>query len=204
MPSSASVPARFADRRLETFRPETPSAAKALDAALEVVSGEIANLVLMGPTGVGKTHLAAAIVRALSERLIGAYQAAVEAAVGTMPALPELPAWLNIADAIVRLRLEMDAPLDDRETTLTIRRLARHRGLLVLDDLGRERVSDWTAEIVYSVVNTRYEARLGTLVTTNLSGRELARSPYWPALSRLAEDGLLVEISAPDRRLAIR
>lgn len=201
MPSLASLPPRFRDRSLDGYQAVTSSAARALAAARRLVAGEISSLVLSGPTGVGKTHLAAGIVAAIVERDAEAYRVALAAAIDRVPAQPWAPAWVNIADAMVRLRLEMDAPLDDRETTLRVRRLHRHPALVVLDDLGRERTSDWTAEVVYAVVNARYEARLPTVVTTNASGQELTSSPYWPAISRLAEDGMLVEITAPDRRL---
>lgn len=51
-------------------------------------------------------------------------------------------------------------------------------------------------------LNARYEARLPTIVTSNLTAEDLAASfPYWPAISRLAEDGTLVKITAPDHRL---
>jgi hypothetical protein len=43
---------------------------------------------------------------------------------------------------------------------------------------------------------------LPTIVTTNLTGAELASSPYWPVISRLAEDGELVRIDASDYRLS--
>jgi DNA replication protein DnaC len=79
--------------------------------------------------------------------------------------------------------------------------LASYPGLVVLDDLGREKVTDWTGEVVYTLVNGRYEAMLPTVVTTNLTRSDLAESAYWPAISRLAEDGALVAIEAEDRRL---
>ena len=78
---------------------------------------------------------------------------------------------------------------------------ARCAALLVLDDLGREKISDWTGELVYSLINSRYEGRLLTVATSNLTPVELRASGYWTAISRLAEDGALVDITAPDRRL---
>jgi DNA replication protein DnaC len=173
---------------------------------VECLTGDqpMASLVLAGPTGAGKTHLAAGIVWEVTRRLVAGYEAAVAAVgeSGRHPRVPVLPEWLNVADAIVAVRLEFGRPSDDREITDRVMRLHRHPALVVLDDLGREKVSDWTGEIVYALVNARYEALLPTLVTTNLTSAELAESPYWPAISRLAEDGALVRIDAPDRRLA--
>ena len=107
-----------------------------------------------------------------------------------------------MADTIVALRAEMDRPADDRTASAALSAAAKARGLVVLDDLGREKATDWTAEIVYSIVNARYESMLPTVVTSNLTTAELSASAYWPAVSRLAEDGELVRIEAPDRRLA--
>jgi hypothetical protein len=42
---------------------------------------------------------------------------------------------------------------------------------------------------------------LPTIASSNLSPAELAASGYWPVVSRLAEDGALVRIEAPDRRI---
>jgi primosomal protein DnaI len=74
----------------------------------------------------------------------------------------------------------------------------------VLDDLGREKVSEWTGELIYAVVNARYEAGLPSVATSNLSPAELIAVGYWPAMSRLAEDGRIVEVTGPDHRLATR
>ena len=71
----------------------------------------------------------------------------------------------------------------------------------MLDDLGRERISEWTGELLYVVVNDRYERGLPTIATSNLTVEELVAAGYWPAISRLAQDGRLVEIKAPDQRL---
>jgi DNA replication protein DnaC len=171
---------------------------------LESHESVMMSLVLLGPTGVGKTHLAAGVVNAIRRRTIAEYEAAKTATAasdGRWPQAPRWSEWINVADAIVSIRLEFALPSRDRETTTRVIGLRDHDGLLVLDDLGREKASDWTGELVYALVNARYEARLPTLVTTNLTSADLAASPYWPAISRLAEDGQLVRVDAPDRRL---
>lgn len=59
------------------------------------------------------------------------------------------------------------------EVAFTIEQLSRAE-LLVLDDLGAERATDYGREIVYSVIDSRYQSRRPTVVSTNLTRIELA------------------------------
>lgn len=231
---SPSVPPRYAMATLESYRAETAATAAALTAAVacrdRLVAGQSSSLVLLGPPGVGKSHLAAAICHAVHDHLYRPWaeaddrrQAEYEAARKAWdardafdrtwddrprrhraPEPSDLPQWANLPSLLTDLRAEMSAPRDEQHRTDHARRLRTHPGLLVLDDIGRERVSEWTGELVYTVVNDRYERRLPTIATSNLSADELVASGYWPAISRLAEDGRLVTIEAPDQRLVRR
>ncbi len=215
MPSLAldrplAVPRRYRDRTLEDFIPPSASAARALADARRFLGGDLRSLVLIGPPGVGKSHLAAAIVNALVARAIDARSADTD--VDGLPPWEQvqrrsrtqpLPGWVNAAEMVVGLRADMDRTPDDRIWGRRVE-IARHVPVLVLDDLGRERISDWTGELIYSLVNARYEAELATVATSNLSADELEANGYWPAISRLAEDGSLVQIDAPDHRMSRR
>jgi hypothetical protein len=97
------------------------------------------SLLLFGPPGVGKTHTAYAVGGAAAEQ--GRSVRAV-----TAPRLARL------------------GPADrDRE----LGALAR-ADLLILDDVGRERWTDWTAELLWDVLGTRHDSGRRTVITTNL------------------------------------
>lgn len=56
--------------------------------------------------------------------------------------------------------------------------------LLVIDDLGAERASDYMRELVYNVIDTRYRSGLPLIITTNMSIDEL-KKPQEVSLSRI-------------------
>ena len=225
----ARLPARYADRTLGGYDPKRhESAGKALDAATRFAAGEGHGLVLVGNPGSGKTHLAAGVCNAIAvagdialatryaehDQRHAEWSDAMAAWLATSRTTPHpqepwapspdvsgLPEWVNVPEALGAMRREFGgAP----ETADRMAALGSWRGVVVLDDLGREKVSDWTGEVIYTLVNARYEALLRTVVTSNLSLPELAETSYWPVISRLAEDGFLVELKAPDERLARR
>ena len=62
--------------------------------------------------------------------------------------------------------------------------------VLVLDDWGTEKGSDWVSETMFGILNARYNDRLPTVITTNLSAEELRRKD-----ARLASRLLDAELS---------
>lgn len=73
--------------------------------------------------------------------------------------------------------------------------------LLVLDDLGSERPTDWTAERLYALVNRRWLEERPTICTSNLGPADLERAVGARVYSRLVGNGSVgVTLSGPDRR----
>lgn len=82
-------------------------------------------------------------------------------------------------------------------------------GLLVLDDLGKDSLTRWGLDKLWQLLNRRYEARLPTVVTSQL---DLAgAASLWASVdertakalaSRMRHRALHVALSGPDRRLA--
>lgn len=75
--------------------------------------------------------------------------------------------------------------------------------LLIIDDLGAERDSEFTWEKVMNVIDARYRAGLPIVITTNLGPRDFADSTdirRQRVFSRLKEMCILLEVKGADRR----
>lgn len=136
-------------------------------------------LVLKGGYGCGKTHLAAAIAN---------YQLA--------QGHPVL--FVNTPDLLDHLRAAYSpsalSGYDERFDQV------RNAPLLILDDLGTQSNTPWAQEKLYQIFNHRYNARLPTVVTTNVD----LESIEIRIRSRMVDPSLvgIIHISAPDFRRA--
>jgi DNA replication protein DnaC len=72
--------------------------------------------------------------------------------------------------------------------------------LLIIDDLGAEKASEWTQERLYSVIDHRYANCLPLIVTSNLPPKNLSPQTGERAASRLAEMCTIVLMTGADRR----
>jgi DNA replication protein DnaC len=140
-------------------------------------------LTLAGQPGTGKTHLGVAITRGLIERGI--------------PAVT-----VNVPQLMLILRGSFQSPESRRfEALLELLTGCAH---LVLDDFGRERLTDWVLETLYLVVNARYEERLATSITTNLALEALRERLGEPIMDRLAETNAVYWCQWPSWRMKAR
>src|SRR3984893_11096181 len=158
-------------------------------------------VLLMGPSGVGKTHLA---VAALKELLRRGHQGLF---CDYRELLKEIQASYTPASESTEMKI--------LEPIRTIE-------VLVLDDLGASKPSDWVRDIVGIVLNARYNENRTTIITTNYLDNpgtegEAARLPSGKLIPPTREDALeqrigsrmrsrlyemcrTVEVSAPDFR----
>lgn len=104
-------------------------------------------LLLYGGVGNGKTLLACCIANDLLEKGKSVY-------------------FISLVDAVERFN-KFD---DDKDTILN---KVMSCSLLIVDDLGAERSTDFAKEIVYNIINTRYEMAKPMIVTANLTIQQM-------------------------------
>ncbi len=120
-------------------------------------------LLLLGPPGTGKTHLAVSIHRAVLAKGIASV-------------------FVNMANLVN----EMLQGFKSGEVSATYQ-AALEKRMVVIDDLGAERLRDWVQEAIYRLINERYEKKLPLIVTTNCGIEDLEKRIGGPAVDRLAE-----------------
>lgn len=74
-------------------------------------------------------------------------------------------------------------------------------GLLVLDDLGVEKQTEWVSEKLYQIINGRYNSVLPTIVTSNLSVESIEELLGQRLVSRLLGCCEVVVLEGDDKRL---
>jgi DNA replication protein DnaC len=139
----------FAEKRFETFQPDVPGLQAAFQMAVTFAIAPTGWLLLVGPHGCGKTHLAAAVA-----------QRCLEAeAVVLFATVPDLLDYLR-------------ATFTPAASQTYNHRFAfmREAEVLVLDDLGTQQSSPWANEKLFQLLNHRYNASLPTVITANPKG----------------------------------
>ena len=177
--------ARFQMRTFATFRED--AATETAKRLAQTFCADIktnpraTGLMLIGPYGCGKTHLAAAILHQSAEDGI--------------PAM-----FVVTPDLLAQIRSSYRTG-DGRADEIVD--AAKNTPLLVLDDLGAEKASPWVQEQLYMLINHRYEHMLPTVITTNNDGAELEAELGRRTLSRLAEMTVPIKIKAGDYRMKL-
>jgi DNA replication protein DnaC len=153
---AAEIPQRYLNCKVENFdlkRPGTsPSHVRASLIARKFVEEwktRDRGLLFVGPVGVGKTHLSVAILKTLIE----------DWGVRGL--------FCDFSDLLERIQATFSRSNPDNADDV----LAPYRDaeLLVLDELGARRPTDWVRDVLYGLINTRYNRQRLTIVTSNFS-----------------------------------
>lgn len=179
-----AIPKRYRDARASHLHPEI---ARLISSWAETKEA----LLILGPTGSGKTWTAAVAVRLWVRSSAEKYEADRKAAGRFSGGYYAEIRWENVPDLAREMRdWDSSAEAHARVTNCT---------LLVLDDLGAEKDSEFLSERIYAVVSHRYDREEPIIVTSNVSAEAL--NEQWPRLASRLLSGTVIELSGEDRRL---
>lgn len=183
----ADVPELFTEATLKGYR-RLPGTEDAFSTVKDYLLNRENNfhagrgLILMGAVGCGKTHLGCAVLNcALEDKYRAAYWNVPQNLEMLMP---------GNADEIDQSRILDKALLAE---------------VLLMDDLGAEKPSEWTRKELMIILDERYRANKPTIITTNLvlTDDELRKTCGDRAYSRLCSDHYkAVALTADDYRRA--
>lgn len=210
---AAQIPARYRDCTLDAFDPSYPGSDASLGRALRTardfaekypVDTAGRGLLFVGTTGLGKTHLAVGILRRLIQE---------RGAKGL---------FCDYRELLKSIQHSYNPEV--RTTELELLKPVFAAEVLVLDDLGAQKPNEWVWDTVALILNTRYNDRQTTIITTNYpdqpagSGVKIDRSGAKAAIledtlgdrigdrmrSRLAEMCVRVEMRGDDFRQSVK
>ena len=138
------------------------------------------NLLLIGGTGLGKTHLSTAIAKEIIAR---GFDVLYNSAIGMLSDFETARFGSGIAEG-ERGNVPRYTQCD----------------LLIVDDLGTEVTNQFSESCLYHVLNTRLNLDLPTIVNTNLNGNELRKRYSDRITSRFLGDFLIMPFNGKDVR----
>lgn len=112
-------------------------------------------LFICGECGVGKSHLAFATANSLIQKGNSVIA-------------------MTMIDLLLKIKSSFNA-YNDKMTEEQILQIYTDCALLVIDDLGKEKPTEWALQMIYSVIDRRYNALKPIIVTTNFTASELVK-----------------------------
>jgi DNA replication protein DnaC len=177
--ASAHIPPRYQHCTLESFETGFPNADPSLQRAVLMTQGFIRDfpfatdgrgLLYTGSIGVGKTHLAVGTLRALIEE---------RGATGL---------FCDYRELLKQIQHSYNPQVNSTE--LDILKPVFEAEVLVLDELGAQKPTDWVWDTVALILNTRYNEKRTTIITSNYPDAAPAGSKLTATQQAVREDSL--------------
>lgn len=173
--SISNLGQRFAECQFDTFL-HRPGTAKAFSNAKSYVdhfdSVDSEGLIIWGMPGNGKSHLGAAIAHGVKNK-------------------DKTVVFQTVPELLERIRSTFNSK--NKDTEKGIMEALLHCDLLILDDIGSEKISDWVLDVMFRIVDGRYRQKRPIVYTTNLNPKELEFQLNKRIYDRMLETSIIIE-----------
>jgi len=206
--SSCNISPRLKEACFEYYQPTCPEQRQALEKCRAFVAKGMDNILqgkglfLQGPVGTGKSHLAVSTIRAIVETNIDQFG---RPASGGLPIAGE-PAYegyhccmVSVVDLLGLLRESYGADQLKNQARNLLHRV-RTDAVVILDDIGAEKPSEWVEEQLYGIIDLRYRMQRSTFFTTNCTLKQLENQIGCRVVSRIFEMCVGVMVGGEDWR----
>lgn len=137
------------------------------------------SILLWGVPGNGKSHLAAAVHNQLRKK-------------GKVVVFVSMPELLK--------RIKATFGNGNNESEQQILKALNICDLLIIDDIGAEKTSEWVQEIIFLIIDNRYRRNKPVMATSNLEPKELAERIGKRSYDRILEISQPIENKASSYR----
>jgi DNA replication protein DnaC len=192
--SKSKIPKRYLDKTIENFDGGKELIEKSIKA---IISGE--SVFIGGKCGVGKTHLSVGLLKkwAKEHTIKFINEKNVDSATFFSHNCFH-PEFLASVDLFFELKSTFNSNTTDE---MDVIKKYVETPLLVIDDVGAEKVSDWSRQMFYLLIDRRYRNMKPTIITSNLSLQQIAELIDERISSRICEMGIVTELTGRDRRV---
>lgn len=166
------IPERYKTATFENYVIKTDAQKKVLDGVKNYTGHSGSNLILSGSIGTGKTHLAMAVIN-------NNIQTALD-----FIAIDLYAKYTTISEIIMIVRQAMSygGKMDMLEKLYSVK-------WLIIDEIGRQSGSDNEKNILFEILNKRYNNVLPTILISNKSGEEIENYLGSAIVDRMIETG---------------
>lgn len=156
-------------------------------------------ILLSGGVGSGKTFLSAAVANAVIDMSRISDDDAERAGKGITDRKYTPVRFTSTVELLEQLKATYNAG-SGAETAQNITDRLKKAPLLVLDDMGAEKPSEWVSERLFEIVDYRYNEELPVIITTNATPQELKQKIGERSFDRLREMCVFIPVTAKSQR----
>lgn len=173
------LPKRFINSSLDNYICKNDNQEVAVSKIKSLPIDFTDNILIYGETGCGKTHLATAIFK---KSLIDSREYLIK----------------NSTDIMIELRSTFSTENNSNESDVIQKYI--NVDVLIVDDIGTEKNSDYVTQSWYQIINQRYNDMKPTVFTTNMTLPKISEFFGDRIASRMAS-GMVIKIEGNDERL---